>query len=783
MQTRADIEVTGIVQGIGFRPFVYRIAIKNNLTGYVKNTGDGKVKIVVEGDFQDIEKFLYQLENDIPSIGRIDNKIIKFNKNIKNKRYNKFNIIKSDENKKSKTPIFPPDIAICNKCISELFSKNEYRRYRYPFTSCAECGPRFTTITQLPYDRPNTTMKDFPFCDECYKEYTDPLDRRFHAQTTCCTNCGPQYRVYDRNGFEIPCEDPIKRIAEYIIQNKIVSIMGIGGTHIACKAYEDSIIIRLRNRKKRPSRPFAIMVRSIDDLLEFAKPSEKEIELLQSWRRPIITIKINKNIFSNKNNKFISKYIAPGLDTVGVMLPYTGTHYILFDDLDLPTLVMTSANESGQPMAISQEMAIKYTSGIVDYHLLHNRRIIQRADDSVIKFINEIPTFIRRARGYVPEPIKIPIVSDKIVLSLGAELKNTASILINDKIYQTQHIGDTKNPDNLDFLINAINHFMKIFGIKKPDIVVSDLHPDFYTTELGKELSRKYQAKFVQIQHHFAHALSLMVDNNIPMDQEMITISCDGYGYGNDGTNWGGEIFLNNYNKFNRIATINKVIIPGGDLAAKYPVRTLIAYMKDELDNKIIRKNIFNKKISENRILNENTLQILLKQIDQRINAFESTSLGRFLDATALALGICNENSYEGECPMKLEASARKGDFIIKSDKYIINNKNNNLIILDVKNILREVYEAIEKGISRENIAYAILDAIAVGLSSIAIDLAKTYDVKKIGFTGGVALNTYISEIMKRRIESEKIQYIQHRKIPPGDGGISAGQAIYGIFK
>ncbi len=779
MQIRATIEVTGIVQGIGFRPFVYRIARENQLTGYVKNTGDGKVKIVVEGEENDIEKFLYQLEHEIPSIGRIDNKIIKFNKNIKNKKYNNFNIIPSDKNKKSKTPIYPPDIAICDKCIKDLFS-NDKRRYRYPFTSCAECGPRFTTITELPYDRPNTTMIDFPLCEECYKEYTDPLDRRFHAQTTCCVNCGPQYKIYDNTGIELNTKDPIKKAAELILNKKILSIMGIGGTHIACLSNDDSLILKLRNRKKRPYRPFAIMVRSIDDLLEFTNPNENEIKLLKSWRRPIITIKINKNIINNKNNKFISKYIAPGLDTVGVMLPYTGTHYILFDDLDVPALVMTSANESGQPMAITKEDAIKYTSNIVDFHLLHNRRIIQRADDSVIKFINKKPIFIRRARGYVPEPITIPWESDKIVLGLGAELKNTASLLIGNKIYQTQHIGDTKNPDNLDFLESAITHFMKIFGISKPDIIVTDLHPDFNTTRLGIELAEEYNIDHIQVQHHFAHAVSLMADNNISVDEEIISIVCDGYGYGLDGSTWGGEILINNYIKFNRISSINKIIMPGGDLAAKYPVRVIIAYLKDYLNNKNIRNNIFNKKISSNQKLNDKILEIILNQIDKGINVSTSTSLGRFLDAVAFALDLCEENTYEGECPMRLESIAVKGDFHIKP---IIINKNNGNIIFNTKNILLTVYDAITQGISRKYIAYAVLESIAKGFAEISIGIAEQYGINTIGFTGGVALNSIISQILREEITQRDLKYIQHKNIPPGDGGISAGQSVYGSLK
>ncbi|PNX50787.1 MAG: carbamoyltransferase HypF, partial [Thermoplasmata archaeon M9B2D] len=548
---RATIHVTGIVQGVGFRPFVYRVAKSLSLLGYVLNLGDAGVEITVEGEETQIQEMIHTIRNDSPSISRIDTLDLEWNDS--QEEFKEFQIQKSSTiRNEDAIPVLPPDIAICKDCVNDLNHKNS-RWYLYPFTSCAACGPRFSTITDLPYDRPNTTMLDFPLCDTCNTGYTNPLDRRYHAQTTACHDCGPTYRLVDNKGITILGTNIIERTAQLIDDGAIVAIQGIAGTHIATKTSSHGPIETLRLRKKRSHRPFAIMVRDLSTLKQLTHINELEEKILTSWRRPIVLV--SKNSADSRNNVLpvipteSLESIAPGLDSIGVMLPYAPIHHLLFRNTDEPALVLTSANPTGMPMYIEPEIIMNELRDIVDYFLVHNRRIHQRADDSVVKLIDKTnPVFIRRARGYVPEPLLFngPWKTLKVV-GVGPEEKATGSISKSGRIYMTQHIGDTNQIENIDFISNAINHMLHLLDINKPDAISCDLHPEFLSADFAEKMAAEYGIPLYRVQHHHAHLATIMVDGLIPYDSHIVCITADGFGYGSDNSAWGGEVLVGDY--------------------------------------------------------------------------------------------------------------------------------------------------------------------------------------------------------------------------------------------
>ncbi|MFX1481907.1 MAG: carbamoyltransferase HypF [Promethearchaeota archaeon] len=775
MKRRAVIHVTGIVQGVGFRPFVYRLAVSHSLTGNVLNLGDAGVRVIVEGEKDKIQTFLKQIEKSPPSISRIDSIVVSWEN--PSDSFSSFDIKKSIETRtEGSTPVLPPDIAICEDCIKDLTSSDS-RWYLYPFTSCAACGPRFSTITNLPYDRPNTTMIDFPLCDTCNTGYTNPLDRRYHAQTTACESCGPMYSLVDSFGNRIECNDPVLRISDLIEEGSIVAIQGIAGTHIVTKTSEEMPLQILRKRKKRSQRPFAIMVRNLSTARKIANVSEREEVLLTSWRRPIVLLqrkeRTNSDVLSVIHDSVLD-LIAPGLDTIGIMLPYAPVHHLLFRYSKEPAMVMTSANPPGLPMFIEPEVIVSELQDIVDYFLLHNRRIFQRADDSVIKPLpGDNQVFIRRARGYVPEPLPFegPWKTVKVI-ALGPEEKATASVLTSERIYPTQHIGDINRVENLDFLSNAVNHMMKLLDIKKLNGIACDLHPEFLTTELAERLAAEQDVPLFRVQHHHAHLASMIVDRFLSFDTSIICITADGFGLGEDGNAWGGEVLLGNLRTFTREGGITSVEYPGGDLSAAYASRPALGLLRNHLNQKQLLKVLDKAPISPKTKMSNQTMDILFDTIDRGINTVTSTSAGRFLDAVALVLGVCSENSYDGECPMKLEAVAR--ETTLKIDPEFVTNDGT--INLDISKALVQILDLKKKGISRQEIAYAAQWYLGSSLAEIACNVAMQSGIDYIGFSGGVALNRIITKAVLDRVHQDKLQPLFHLNVPPGDGGISIGQ-------
>jgi hydrogenase maturation protein HypF len=764
-KVQAKINITGKVQGVGFRPFIYRMAVKNNLHGYVINLGDAGVEIVVEGVRSNIEWFVVEIEKNAPEVSEIEDTIIEYNNY--SGRYEEFIIDKSKKTGKVVSGIYPPDIGTCLECFQDMEDKKG-RWYEYPFTACAWCGPRFTSVKSLPYDRERTHMSDFPMCNYCKREYYDPMDRRFDTQGITCSHCGPVMSIYNSSGDRIETRDVFKEISRFIKQGSIVAIKGIGGIHLSSVATEDDILEILRQRKHRKNQPFALMSPNLEAVEKFAVISDIEKKHLTSWRKPIVVLK--------KKHGVISDLIAPGLDTVGVMLPYTGIHTLLFKHINEPALVMTSGNKRGLPMAITNEAAFNELDDIADYFLLHNRKIINRSDDSVLKTISGKPAFTRRSRGYVPDPINIQSTKSTLI-ALGAELRNAASVATRGKVFMTQYLGDINNLEGLEFEKEAIQRLCDLLNItRNPDLIVCDLHPDYMTSHYGQVISQERNIPLIKSQHHHSHIVSVMAEHGIN-DEEIIGIVLDGAGYGQDGQIWGGEVLKSSYKGYDRLGHLEYLPMPGGDLCAYYPYRMLVAGLTNALSDDEIRditKNHINHMLPHG----ENELEIILRQ-SKRDSVLKTSSFGRVLDSLSGLLELTHYRTYEGEPTMRLEALANEGSFEnIEYPIEIIENKDK--YILNTSNMLKYLIN-IQYKFKKGDIAAFGQKYLSDGIVEIALKAAEDTGIDKIALSGGVFVNKNITLNILDQIEKHGYLALRNFKVPPGDGGTALGQAVIGI--
>ncbi len=748
---RAEIKVSGIVQGVGFRPFVYRIAVENRLIGYVRNRGDAFVEIVVEGKKDDVKHFLKDLKENKPPLARIYHVTTNYAED--KKEFEKFAILQSSEDVEHSGSVIPPDISICDECLSELRNrKNE--RYNYFFITCTNCGPRYTIIRGLPYDRPNTTMQDFPMCDFCSKEYGDPSNRRFHAQTVACIKCGPKVYLTSNDGQTIEDKDPIREAGRLLQKGYILAIKGNGGFHVATATTMSEPISRLRKVKHRAQKPFAIMARNLEAARSFAEVSREEAELLTSYIKPIVLLRKSEDYY-------LSELISPGLHNIGVMLPYTGLHVMLFDGAREPAFVMTSANPPNQPIVTQNQEALKRLGPVVDFFLFHNRTIAQRCDDSVVRLHGKNPSVIRRSRGYAPEPIRLKRSVDECVLGVGAELNATSCVLLRDKAFISQHIGDMENLETLEFLREATHHLMRLTN-SKIDIIACDLHPKFTTTKLAHDLGKQLERSVVPVQHHHAHIASLMGEHNV---YEMIGIVCDGFGYGSDGNAWGGEVLHYNREGFQRLGHLQEQPMVGGDLATIYPLRMAAGILHNTVEiEEWLQSN-------SNRFLHgEKEVELVIKQLEKG-SVPKTTSCGRVLDAVSAVLGICYERTYEGEPAMKLESVATNGRNSLNLEPELASKT------LDTTALVREVYN--QRGNhSIADLAYSAQSYLAKGLAQLAVEEAERLGVKAVGFSGGVAYNEQITQTIRKAVEEGGFKFFVHSLVPQGDGGVSFGQTV-----
>ena len=711
------IVIQGIVQGVGFRPTVYRVARKLGLKGHVLNTGSN-VEIVINGN-PDI--FMGALKEALPPLARIDDFTIE-DCPIPD---NDFKILQSSTGNRN-SPL-PPDAAICPDCLAELFQP-ENLRYQFPFINCTNCGARFSVIYDMPYDRPKTSMDDFPMCMSCQAEYENPDDRRFHAQTTSCPDCGPKYRL---EGSDYPIID----FAKQIDAGKIGAIKSWGGTHIVCIPEE---IDYLRNKFNRSQKPLAVMVKGMKTARKYADISDHEEELLLSTARPIVLV--------DKKGDYLDD-TAPGLDKVGIYLPYNGLHHMLFDNLDHDAVIMTSGNIPGEPMAVTDEEISKLNA---DIFLIHNRRIINRVDDSVIIPYKNSQFFVRKSRGYVPEPLKLP--HDRTLVAVGADMNNTGGISIAGKAIQTQHIGDINQYDTSVFLEESIRHLMRLYGISRPDAVITDMHPKYSSRQVGKRLAEEWDVPLIQIQHHAAHGFGLATEHGL---EQLKVLSCDGTGYGTDGQVWGGEILQINKGQFERTGHLRYIPLLGGDKAVEDPRRMVFAITQ---------------------ILGTSQPYLFGPEADVLSQIMETSvktsSTGRVLDALSCWLGVCQKMTYDGEPAMKLEPYLRKGiasyDFKAKVDNGIV----------DTVDLFGQLSEIAGPGESKDtaNLSRSFVDALFEGL----VEVASPSEI--LGFTGGVSYNIVINNILENKLAERGVKLITHRAVPNGDGGISFGQLAGGGY-
>jgi len=769
-----EILVSGIVQGIGYRPFVYNLAVELGIKGEVMNLGDAGVKILAQGKNELIKEFIDFLKSRKPTLCVYDS--FQINWDTFPPDFKKFEISKSSIEKKGiGFSYLPPDISICDFCLKELDSDNP-RRSNYPFNSCVDCGPRYTVIESIPYDRPNTVMRDFPFCSECYDDYTNSKDRRFHAQTTCCLNCGPVYSIYTNNGKEVPITDQlelVKFLAREIEEGKIVAVKGIGGTHLACSTLNDETLLKLREAKgKRKYKPFAIMAKNLSSIRNFAKINSKEEEFLTSFRKPIVLLQRN-------DNYYLSEWVAPGLNNIGVMLPYAGIHHMLLKEMKEPTLVMTSANPSNYPMYIENQEIIDKLP-YVDYFLLHNRTIYQRNDDSVIR-INQLGNqlsnkFLRRSRGWIPEPILSHVdIGSETILGIGAEMHLIPTLMKGSKVIPTQHIGTVTLVETYDYMLDAIEHLLKLYNTKIVAIAY-DLHPQYLTSTSIDEISERFGTKeAIPFQHHKVHIASVALENRINPEEEVIGIALDGTGYGSDGKIWGGEIFKGKVYDLERVGHIEEYALPGGDIAIKYPLRSLLSLLTHEYSREEILE------ITENLHnylpRGEEEMQFVLDQLEKNNFSppFTTTSTGRFLDSVSTYLNICGEQTYEGEPAIRLEGHSlqakQKNKLPSISIPYI---QTNGSYILNVSKVFPQIQD-IQNNYTSAQLGFAVQESLGKAFGELCNDISEKTGIEKILISGGVSLNSIIINKLVNELNLQN-SFFTNEKVSPGDGGISVGQ-------
>lgn len=747
--------VSGVVQGVGFRPYCYRLAVKHKLNGCVRNLRDAGMELRLEGDSRSIDNFLRELGNKPPIQADIQEI------QVKEKKVDGFSdFIIEDSGGTGIHGIIPADTGLCNKCLKELFDRKN-GRHLYPFISCVDCGPRFTILGKPPFDRENISLSEFKPCKNCEHEYNTPSDRRFNYRGICCPDCGPNYFLLNASGSHVEPDNPVKEAARLINENKIVAVKGVGGYHIACKTTDDRVLEKLRERFSRHQQPFAVMSPDADTVETYATVSAREKEILESRVKPIV-------VLNKREDYSLSQIVSPGLHNIGVMLPYTGLHYILFRHINDPAIVMTSANLAGEPMLTRDGEAKEKLRDKVDYILAHNLDIANRCDDSVARIVAGSPVLIRRSRGYALKPVKVNFSSDKTVLALGAELNNTVCLLKNNKAFLSQHIGDTSKVDTLEFMMSVVRRLLESTNTDKVDCVTCDLHPQYNTTKLARELANEFDAEMIQVQHHHAHAVSLMADSNVDPDDRIIAITADGVGYGLDQTIGGGEVLDACYREFTRVGHLKQQPMPGGDQAAKYPARMLVGILYETHNPEELED------ILEEYFRKREEVSVVLQQLEKKINCPLTSSTGRVLDAVSTLLGACLEQTYEGEPAMKLESLAVNGN----PSNYMIpvEVKNN---VVDTSLIVDSLVQYLKNNTNKRDLAAAVHHALAEGLNQIAIDHALDNGIKYVGFTGGVAYNNRFTEYIKQKVEKSNLTFLQHKQVPCGDGSLSLGQAVH----
>ncbi len=758
----ARISARGVVQGVGFRPFVYQLATKYNLKGWVCNTSED-VSIEVQGERSKLEKFIGELQNNAPPLARIEDMVVTYHP-CDDCTCTTFEIRQSIA-QEGKYQLVSPDIATCDACLREVFDSRD-RRYRYPFTNCTNCGPRFTIIEDIPYDRPKTTMRVFQMCPDCQAEYEDPLNRRFHAQPNACPKCGPKLELLDSYGRHVEVNDVISEACKLLLAGKIVAVKSLGGFLLACDATNERAVEVLRRRKRRPFKPFALMVASLEEARRHCYVSKPEEKVLTSPQSPIVLMRW-------KPESTVCQAVAPNLKYLGVMLPYTPLHHLLMQEVKVP-LVMTSGNISEEPIAKDNDEALRRLAGIADYFIVHNRDIYARYDDSVAIVERGQLELTRRARGYAPYPIRLKFRARE-VLGCGAEEKNTFCLIKDNYAFVSQHIGDMENLETMEHFENTLNLYKRLFRVQ-PEVVAYDLHPEYLATKYAIELGSKENGiTLVPVQHHHAHVVSCMVDNGV--DEPVIGVAFDGTGYGGDGCIWGGEFLVVDYRKSQRVGHLEYLPLPGGAAAIKRPYRTTIGYITKLLGQGAVGRLALLEQIDPVE------MQVIKHQIESGLNSPMTSSMGRLFDAVSALLGVRTTVDYDGQAAVELEMMAYDADSRFSEDCYpfsIVEQDGINVVYLGelFAGIVADLYNRV----STPTISAKFHNTVAKLILEMCQRVSKQTGILHVVLSGGVFQNRLLLRKAIPLLEASGFLVLTHRQVPCNDGGISLGQAVVANF-
>lgn len=751
-----EITVRGTVQGVGFRPFVHRIAAACGLSGWVSNT-PGAVVVRVEGDAASLSRFRDLLRDEAPPAARIARLSVR---KVLPTGARGFGIRESRTEGAALSTI-PPDIATCPDCLAELSDPAD-RRYRYPFTNCTNCGPRFTIVSSLPYDRERTSMSAFPMCPDCRREYEDPSNRRFHAEPNACPACGPRLSLRGPGGEAVPAGDPLGTAAAELLRGRIVAVRGLGGFQLAADATNEEAVRALRERKRREEKPFAAMFPDIASVRAAARISRADEAILRDPSAPIL-------LCPSRASSPLAPAVSMGMPTVGVFLPYSPLHRLLLSRVGRP-LVMTSGNRTDEPIAIGNDEALTRLRGIADLYLLHDREVVQRSDDSVVRRVGRAPYPIRRARGFVPAPVRLSR-SFPDVAGLGADLKGTFCFIREDAAYLSQHLGDLELSLSRDFYRESFRFFREFLGAE-PVAACHDLHPAYFTTSFAEELAGS--ARLFPLQHHKAHMYSVMAETGFL--GKAVGVAFDGTGYGEDGTIWGGEFFAVNGEEVIRAGHLSRFSLPGGDAAVREPWRTALSLLRDVLgrpEAERAARELFPG-------VPEDSARLLLDALDKGINVVPTSSAGRLFDAASAIAGFCARASYEGEAPMRLEAAASRRGAGTYPFSLV---RENGLLAVDWKGTVAGLVADAKGRVPQATISRRFHDTLAAAILDAASCLAEASGARRVILSGGVFQNATLLAAVLAGLRRKRLVPLIHRQAPPNDGGISLGQAYYAALR
>src|SRR5215469_508442 len=748
---RKAIDVTGIVQGVGFRPFVYRLAHEYTLTGLIANTPAG-VTIEVQGECELIDQFLARLQSDAPPLAKITSLSPR---EIELTSETDFRIVSS----RLDTPpraLISPDVAVCADCLREMMNPRD-RRFRYPFINCTNCGPRFTIIQDIPYDRPRTSMASFKMCLSCQREYDDPANRRFHAQPNACWDCGPHLQLWSADGSLVDTAEPIRDAAKLLERDAIVAVKGLGGFHLTCDARSEVAVNLLRERKRRVEKPFAVMFRRIEDIERACEIDDSARKLLLSFERPVV-------LLLRKPDATIAGGIAPHNRFLGAFLPYTPLHHLLFSSTKLDALVMTSANLSEEPIAIDNQEAVQRLQHIADAFLVHDRDILRRCDDSVVRVAAARTQQLRRSRGFVPLPVPIERESQSI-LAVGGELKNTICVLRGSEAFLSQHIGDLENLESYKFFQECVDHLQRILEVH-PKVVAYDLHPDYFSTKWA--LAQEGMT-LIGVQHHHAHIAACMAENHL--DGKVIGIALDGTGYGTDGAIWGGEVLLADYGDFERAAHFEYIPLPGGAAAIHEPWRVALSYLV-----KHYVKDLNSIDLPFLRGIDERRRSVIQQMVDREIHSPRTSSCGRLFDAVAALAGIRSTVNYEAQAAIELEMAAHDStDDGVYPFELTLDNSHWQIGTFPL-------FQAILADLRRQQPVADISRRFHAGLAAVFIELSEKIreqsKLNRVCLSGGCFQNVLLFRLMVDGLLAKSFEVYFHSEVPAGDGGLSLGQAL-----